>query len=386
MSFISSFNSSTANDDPYFVAKAIVTTPTLMALAAHPGYDFNIAKLTEMRQLLQQLGKTPNDGDDGDFGADRKVAHLTHLLPFKYSRWVGDLPNLSILFNNKNQKDKPYIISISAALSQEFKNKWAGTIYELSAPWMSKYYHNNDLLTSFNNCVIKKDFACPINRLDPNRQSWFYLLIQKNMLPRGFVSFTLDNSRSQDSIQKLTPYQAFEKLYQDYMLNFSDEHEIAKQIVPYRNFDANQNLDQVLMESRFNIILETYFCYNDQIMITEKTIRSLRLPRPWLLYGAAGSVAQLRKWGFDVLDDLVDHNQYDSIEHPIERQTKILEIAQQLLDFDTVKNWSRLEFAAKINNRVLRQWKNALPQAAFDDFYRVLDDYAIRNNLPAKYV
>jgi hypothetical protein len=356
--------------------------PTLMALAAHPKYDCNIAKLKETReyilQKMQSIPRLPHGGDD------RAVFFIDHLLPFTYSSWRGDLPNLPMLIDKEKQKNKPYVVAVTAVFDSDFKNKWAGKVYELSAPWLSSHYYTHDLLTKFDNCVVKKDFACPINRLDPNRQSWFYLFIQKNMLSRGFVSFNLDNSRSQESIQNLTPYQAFENLYQNYMSNFSDEHEIAKQIVPYRNFDADQNLDQILMESRFNIILETYFSFNDQIMITEKTIRSLRLPRPWLLYGAAGSVAQLRKWGFDILDDLIDHDQYDCIKHPIERQTKILEISQQLLEFDTVKNWSRLEAAAKINNDVLFRWKNAFPQAVFDDFYQILDDYAIRNNLPTK--
>jgi hypothetical protein len=240
------------------------------------------------------------------------------------------------------------------------------------------------VLTDFQNCDIEKDFACPINRLDANRQSWFYLLIQRDLLNRGYVSFNLDNSRSYQNVKNLTSLDAFENLYQQYMTNFDYEHNIAKQIVPYRNFSADENLDSVLMKCRFNIILETYFSVNDQIMLTEKTIRSLRLPRPWLLYGAKGSVAQLRKWGFDVLDEFVDHTRYDDIDDPIVRQSVILDIAQELCNFDNIKNWNRLKAAATINNEILLNWKNALPQIAFDDFYKIFDDYAIGNNLSTK--
>jgi len=359
------------------------------AIVAHPSFTLGDLELyknspnirNEILSRTTQVNKklSPVEYDQ------HLIEPITRHLPFVFFRWNGDLPDMPELLEKEKKQNKPYVILVDATLSADVKKEWEGKVYELSAPWRSIYYKSDSILTNFENISIEKDFACPINRLDPNRQSWFYLLIQKNMLSRGFVSFNLDNSRSQNSIQNLTPYQAFENLYQNYMLNFSDEHNIAKQIVPYRNFDATEDLDQVLMKSRFNIILETYFSFNDWIMITEKTIRSLRLPRPWLLYGAAGTVAQLRKWGFDVLDDLVDHSHYDCIENSIERQSKLLELAQQLLDFDTDSNWQRLKTAAVVNNEVLVRWKNAFPQAVFDDYYRVLDDYAIRNNLPAKY-
>jgi hypothetical protein len=354
------------------------------AVLAHSSYSVQDQRLRlDVHNLRQEFLNNILSNPPGSLARYQYWA-IDEQLPFKLIRWIGDLPDMSELIDQEKKEKKPYLVVINSVLSTEFKNKWAGKVYELSAPWLSNYYSTDQILTEFENLSVEKDFACPINRLDPNRQSWFYLLIQKNMLDRGFVSFNLDNSRSQESIQNLTPYQAFEKLYQDYMLNFSEEHKIAKKIVPYRNFPADENLDAVIMKSRFNIILETYFSFNDQIMMTEKTIRSLRLPRPWLLYGAAGSVAQLRKWGFDILDDLVDHRSYDTIEHPIERQTKILEIAQQLLEFDTVKHWQRLKTAAFVNNEVLVRWKNAFSQAVFDDFYQILDDYAMRNNLSAK--
>jgi hypothetical protein len=347
------------------------------ALAAHPSYDFNFENLNNIQsEIHDTVKKRPYAGEI------RTLPLFNQCCNFKLLLWVGDLPPMESIIEIEQKEHKKFIIALCAKLTPEFKNAWQGKVYELSVPWMAEF--SGKILTNFENLSIEKDFACPISRLDPIRQSWFYLLIQKNILDRGFVSFNLDTSRSSENIKDMDPLIAFEKLYQDYMLNFSSEHKIAKQIVPYRNFPANENLDEVLMKSRFNIILETYFSCNDQIMITEKTIRSLRLPRPWLLYGAAGSVAQLRKWGFDTLDDLVDHSQYDDIENPIERQTKILELAQQLLDFDTVANWQRLKTAAFANNEVLARWKNAFPQAVFDDFYRILDDYAMRNNLPAK--
>lgn len=361
------------------IRRAIDTAKNaFMAVAAHSCYDFNFRDVPNIQsQIVDRYQKQLY------YGEARTIPLFNQFLPFEYLHWVGDLPDMHSILEFEKKENRSFVVGICAALTPEFKNKWAGKVYEISAPWMS-YYNYGTILTEFENCTVEKDFACPMNRLDPIRQSWFYLIIQKNMLDRGFVSFNLDTSRSEHGVKNLESTKAFEILYQQYMLNFSLEHNIAKNIVPYRNFSAEENIDQVLMKSRFNLIIETYCTDNDQIMFTEKTIRSLRLPRPWLMYGVAGGVAQLRKWGFDTLDDLIDHSQYDTIKHPIERQSKILELAQQLLEFDTVANWSRLKSAAENNNAVLNRWKQAYSQTMFDDFYRILDDYAIRNNLSAK--
>jgi hypothetical protein len=68
-------------------------------------------------------------------------------------------------------------------------------------------------------------------------------------------------------------------------------------------------------------------------------------------------IQQLRQWGFDVLDDVVDHS-YDNISGVIERQVAILELSDQLMELDIKKIASRCHEASKHNQSLLKTWNN----------------------------
>jgi hypothetical protein len=227
-------------------------------------------------------------------------------------------------------------------------NIQAGTVdsryYEQFKPSLYGMYAGD---THYQNHIPILDYNCFINRMDVNRQSWFYQLIKRNILNRGYVSFNMDVSRhvglnqySSDS----TPFEVFEDQFIKHCTMFKNEHAIAKNIVPYRNFDINQNLNDIIMKSKFSIVLETYFHDNRVTTVSEKIFRCLKLPRPWVLFGVAHAVKYLRELGFDVLDDIVDHS-YDDIEFAIDRQNSIL---------DQVPELSKLEFTPALQERLQR--------------------------------
>ena len=170
-----------------------------------------------------------------------------------------------------------------------------------------------------------KKFNCFSNRMDPIRQSWFYQLIRRGVFDQGYVSFNMDISRHIEMRQydpMVTAEQVFENQFKQYLEIFAPEHELAKKIVPYLNF--TQDLQKVIMQTEFSVVLETYFDNNQMITFSEKIFRCLKLPRPWLLFAMKNAVAHLRDIGFDVLDDLVNHD-YDSVEFTIERQIMLLD-------------------------------------------------------------
>ena len=210
---------------------------------------------------------------------------------------------------------------------------------------------------TWHNTKIKKDFNCFINRMDPIRQSWFYQFIRRGLLDQGYVSFNMDVSRLND-VSHLSPTEVFEQQFITHLSIFKDEHEVARTIVPYKNFIEADDFDlaPVVLSSKFSIILETYFDNNDIVTWSEKTFRCLQLPRPWLLFGPAHAVKHLRNMGFDVLDDICYHNNYDNIESEIERQIKILDIAQTMCNIDITPLMPRLEKAAKHNQKLLSSW------------------------------
>jgi hypothetical protein len=170
-----------------------------------------------------------------------------------------------------------------------------------------------------------KKFNCFINRMDPIRQSWLYQLIRRGVFDQGLISFNMDISRhilnGQCQVTD-TPHAVFEQQFQQYLQLFQPEHELARGLVPYRNFDGD--LNQVIMQTEFSIVLETYFDRNQVITFSEKIFRCLKLPRPWVMFAMQNAVAYLRDLGFDVLDNLVDHS-YDAVESDIKRQSAVLD-------------------------------------------------------------
>lgn len=220
------------------------------------------------------------------------------------------------------------------------------------------------------------NFNCFINRMDVNRQSWFYQLIKHDILNQGYVSFNMDISRHvvfDKSLASTTPFEIFENQFRYHCRTFRNEHEIAKNIVPYRNFDINENLNDIIMKTKFSIVLETYFHDNRTITVSEKIFRCLKLPRPWVLFGTAHVVKYLRGLGFDVLDDVVDHS-YDDVEFAIDRQCAILNQVKHLcnLDFEHTLQ-SRLQQAAVHNNALLNHFRDCFESDVDKSFAKAVE-------------
>jgi hypothetical protein len=198
-------------------------------------------------------------------------------------------------------------------------------------------------------------FNCFINRMDATRQSWLYQLVRRNIFTEGLVSFNMDVSRhhSLGQYSKTTmPIEIFNDQFEKHCKVFQLEHDYIKSKVPFKNFD-DSNLNNAVMKTKFSIVLETYFHDNRYVTYSEKIFRCLKLPRPWILFAMKGAVAHLRDMGFDVLDDIVDHG-YDNIDFAIERQSVLLDLAQQLGKIEyTPALYTRLQQAAEFNQNLL---------------------------------
>ena len=201
-----------------------------------------------------------------------------------------------------------------------------------------------------------KNFNCFIKRMDPIRQSWLYQLIRRGIFDQGYISFSMDISRHIANKQCSTvasPWEVFDQQFQEQLSIFKSEHEFIKSCVPYCNFDSNIKLNQIIMDSKFSIVLETYFDQNEIITFSEKIFRCLKLPRPWVMFAMKNAVQNLREMGFDVLDDLIDHS-YDTIDFAIARQIAILDQVEIMCKTQlTTTMISRCQRAANHNQQLL---------------------------------
>jgi hypothetical protein len=93
------------------------------------------------------------------------------------------------------------------------------------------------------------------------------------------------------------------------------------------------------------------------------------MPRPWLLYCSPGSIALLKNYGFDVLDDCVDIS-YDNI---VDHGHRLLTILDQLETFInrkyTEQDYQRFAQATVHNQQLLAKFAQQWPTT----FNNILD-------------
>jgi len=200
-------------------------------------------------------------------------------------------------------------------------------------------------------------FNCFMNRACTTRQSWFYQFVRRNLLHVGWISFLLDYRKLPPGV--VSKQDLYEYNYNQGYSIFEAEHNLMRDRVPFCNFEGD--LDQVVVDSCISLVIETYFDWPDTIAFSEKIFRALQLPRPIILYSMPGSVEVLRKYGFDVWDDIIDHA-YDVEPDQIQRQIKILDQLCQLRNLTyTDQQLKEFELRAQHNRDLLQKFKSQWP-------------------------
>jgi hypothetical protein len=278
---------------------------------------------------------------------NQQLAAQKHRLLFK----PVDAFNLDFMLS-RGQLDNTVVITSNHMAGNTIHTR---KYQEIGPDWYG-IYHGAQVIKS--SIPVEKKFNCFMNRMDSIRQSWLYLLIRRGVFDQGLISFRMDIGRHNviDTpffSAELSAQDVFTQQFQHYMPNFAHEHEFIKNQVPYKNFDGS--LRQAIMQTEFSLVLETYFDCNTNISLSEKIFRCLILPRPWLLFAVKNAVAHLRQIGFDVLDDLVNHD-YDNIDFEIDRQTALLDQVELLCQRTlTDSQIQRCEQAAAHNQLLLAQ-------------------------------
>jgi hypothetical protein len=128
------------------------------------------------------------------------------------------------------------------------------------------------------------------------------------------------------------------------------------------------NMEQSHVSGWLNVIVETYLGEMN-VALSEKIFRALCTPVPWIMMGPRLAVDYLKQLGFDVLDDLVDHDLYDSksIRSKAQIMPELITATVQDLkkqDFNALQQ--RCLDAANNNQAVLLALKQRWPQEFAD--------------------
>ena len=203
-------------------------------------------------------------------------------------------------------------------------------------PLYPEYWHVYHYQPVYQDRPAHYGYNCFMNRISQDRWQTFQELKRRELLSKGLVSFNnLRPGESTSTAQDLFEYGE-----------------------PYNNL--TNSLEQSIIDSKISMVLETYIS-DDHITFSEKIFRALQLPRPWLLYCSPKSVHYLRHYGFDVLDDYVDHSYDDETSH----DHRLLLIHNQLEKFVdrcyTADDYARFNQATEHNRNLLLKFAQAWP-------------------------
>jgi len=102
--------------------------------------------------------------------------------------------------------------------------------------------------------------------------------------------------------------------------------------------DHHQVNTDLYHQSSIHIVLETHFDADQSngTFLTEKTWKCIKYQQPFVIVGPAGSLAVLRKHGYQVFDGIIN-NHYDEIQDPTQRWLEIRDTISKIKQAGTDK-------------------------------------------------
>jgi hypothetical protein len=240
-------------------------------------------------------------------------------------------------------KDKPII-------TDNHFNNTPENIIQVGPEFWGIFYFNNN--TDFN-ITPTYDFNCLMNRISGERLMILYKIYERDLLDDNIVSFNCflpGMERKNLTLRRMD----FNDMHidQDWP-HWNDLQEELRPRMPLL-LPTDMDPDSAMLHSKVTFVVETY-SHDNVISYSEKIFRALQTPRPWVLFASPNAVSVLRDYGFDVLDDIVDHCAYDSTVRQERRVDKILNLIPKI-EF----NFIRCASAAAHNRHLLQvlfsQW------------------------------
>ena len=136
-------------------------------------------------------------------------------------------------------------------------------------------------------------------------------LIEKDLAKHGHVSFFLKDPYGtwQETVNDPeNPMHVLARAKARRVLSQVTEPLIIDTAEPVGSLSANVDLDQ-LTSALWHVVTETIY-YDPKLHLTEKIFKPIVAKRPFLLVGAPGNLAYLRRYGFKTFDRWVDES-YD---------------------------------------------------------------------------
>lgn len=203
----------------------------------------------------------------------------------------------------------------------------------------------------------RKTFYNSLSRNQKNFRVLFTLeLIKRNLLDIGSVSCCVSNDYISEEYRKIIPdeYQKYFPMYASGIVNRN------RYINSYPS-SAIDSIVKVVLETTFDDVTipgtDQSYCggsYSDRIVITEKTFFGYQAFQVPIFLTVCGHVTELKKYGFDMFEDIVDHS-YDTEIDPDKRIKMVADELERLS-----KNKSSIINAKNIEERLMHNRSNVI--------------------------
>ena len=221
------------------------------------------------------------------------------------------------------------------------------------------------------NTPEKKLYSCFIQRVESVRQSWLYFLHQKDLLDKGNVCFLM---KQLSSYSNLSGIELFDWIHQQHGLDklphFHKSYLALRNQIPYLNFIQGSDLNQMMMDSKYFLSLETYAVEDDcgVAIVYDKSLGALQFPCFPLLFCQRGTINLLKSTGLEIPNSLLD---LDYLPWQ-QRQQQLLSILEEdQSNYTWVENKDR----ALHNRELITLWQHSYKQSNFFDstFEKILN-------------
>ena len=292
-----------------------------------------IAIVKQLSQQLTAAGFAPLVQNSNNFG-----------YPYVYNRGAVQVNCRlvdSVFFTDANSWYNESTVTVT---DNHPLNPLAGPLISVLPEFWSIWH----FIPEYVNRPATHGYNCFMNRPRGDRSIVFYELIERDILNQGIVSYNCTNEELEQQFIKADLQQ------------YQKTHDIGCELLPYNTVQTHGTVEQCIIDSNVSLILETYTS-NSHIVFSEKIFRALQLPRPWLLYCSPGSIALLKQYGFDVLDEYADVSYDDIVVHGDRLQAILNQMETFINRKYTEQDYQRFAQAALHNQILLATFANNWP-------------------------
>lgn len=221
-----------------------------------------------------------------------------------------------------------------------------------------------------------KLFICLNHLITNNRSYRLYLLSQlkqRQLDELGYISAPLLNKELLNS-ELLNPnsrlsVDAKKHIYKNL---FKDAGERVLDAVDYNNASADL-LDQGF-DALWHVVTETVY-YDESLHLTEKVFKPIVSKRPFILAGAPGNLAYLKRYGFETFDQWIDES-YDEETDPTRRTEMIVNELDKLSKQDVSKQHREMQEVLDYNyNHFYSKFKEIIVDELLWNFKKQVNWY-----------